>query len=54
MDHLMVRQSGVYELTETGQAVWRVECFLKDHWPGALREASPGASAAQSDRSRPA
>ncbi|MFA6110517.1 MAG: sigma-70 family RNA polymerase sigma factor [Candidatus Latescibacterota bacterium] len=35
MDGLMVRQSGVYELTETGQAVWRVEQYLKRLWPGA-------------------
>lgn len=34
MDGLMVRQSGVYELTETGQAVWRVEHFLKSREPG--------------------
>lgn len=36
MDGLMVRQSGVYELTETGQAIWRVEQFLKSHGPGAV------------------
>ena len=29
---LMVRKSGVYELTESGRPVWRLERFLKDHY----------------------
>ncbi|MFH1568240.1 MAG: sigma-70 family RNA polymerase sigma factor [Gemmatimonadota bacterium] len=32
MDGLMVRAGGVYELTESGRAVWRVERFIRDHY----------------------
>ncbi len=30
MNHLMARQDGVYEMTEAGRAVWRVERWLAD------------------------
>ena len=29
---LMRRPEGIYELTELGEAVWRVEHFIMDHW----------------------
>jgi hypothetical protein len=34
MDGLMVRAAGVYELTDSGRAVWRVERFLRDRFAG--------------------
>ena len=34
MDRLMARDGGVYELTESGRALWRVERFIKDHYLG--------------------
>ena len=52
---LMVRRAGVYELSDDGLAVWRVERFLKDHaaspvagsalprpWPEDLTAAASG------------
>lgn len=32
MKGLMRREAGVYELTDTGQAVWRVEHFIQEHY----------------------
>lgn len=32
MEGLMRRAAGIYELTDTGQAVWRVEHFVKTHY----------------------
>jgi hypothetical protein len=37
---LMVRQGGVYELSESGRAVWRLERFLKDHYSIATQRYS--------------
>ena len=37
---LMDREDSVYELTETGRAVWRVERFIKDHYVGGANAAA--------------
>jgi len=37
---LMDRKDSVYELTETGRAVWRVERFIRDHYLGGANAAA--------------
>lgn len=41
MDGLMVREAGVYELTESGRALWRVERFLRESYPESAARPRP-------------
>ena len=38
---LMVRHNSVYELSELGRAVWRLERFLRDHYSDAKKALQP-------------